>query len=291
MFTVYMPVGPDEAELPRLADTLDSLRAHIRHEEVRLALIDDSPLPRDLAGFWEGATVLRNPLWEDGVRDPLSAMTAGTIEALKLADGDFALKLDTDAVVIAPFADAVRSVFCDDRTIGVIGAYDRAAAGGQRDWSIWRKPIRRARWPIRAVRTAGRRLPQLSFVAPADRAAAREVIRAALANPAYSLGAHCLGGSYAVSRSLFARRDLLEWRPWVRTHLGEDVTIGLLCGAAGLRMAGMVGDGEPFGVSWRGLPAGPERLVARGHSIVHSVKDGSHGPEWELRAWFRTHAR
>jgi len=63
--------------------------------------------------------------------------------------------------------------------------------------------------------------------------------------------------------------------------------LGLLCAAAGFRMRGMVEDGEPFGVVWRGLPAPPADLLDRGFSIVHSVKDGPHGTEAELRAWFR----
>jgi hypothetical protein len=69
------------------------------------------------------------------------------------------------------------------------------------------------------------------------------------------------------------------------------VTLGLLCGAAGLRMQSAVGSGEPFAVSWKGLPAEPARLLACGHSIVHSVKGDSHGTEWELREWFRINAR
>ena len=64
--------------------------------------------------------------------------------------------------------------------------------------------------------------------------------------------------------------------------------LGLLCGAAGLRMQSAV---ETFAVSWKGLPAEPDQLLRRGNSIVHSVKDGPHGSERELREWFRANAR
>jgi hypothetical protein len=290
MFSVFIPVGSSEGEPERLADTLDSLRAHVPVSEVRLTLIDDSPQPRALDRLWAGASIVRTGLWDQRVPDRFSAMTAGTIEALKRAQGDFALKLDTDAVVIAPFAASIRAILSGDPSIGIIGAFDRAAAGGRRDWSMWPAVIRRSRWPIRAAR-AGGPLPRIRLPSRNERHTARRLIRAAASNPSYSLGAHCLGGAYAVSPSLFARRELLDWRPWVETQLSEDVTLGLLCGAAGLRMQNAVGGAEPFAVSWKGLPAEPSRLLASGHSIVHSVRDDSHGTEWELREWFRINAR
>jgi hypothetical protein len=287
MFSVFVPVGPGPDELDRLADTLDSLRAHAPAGELSVILIDDSPTPRELDRSWPGATVLRTPLWGRGKPDAYSAMTAGTIEALKRSRGDFALKLDTDALVIAPFADGIKAILARDRSVGVIGAYDLAAAGGQRDFSMWRPLIRRSTWPLRVVRASGG-MPRVSLVAPRERRAAADLIRAAAGNPAYTLGAHCLGGAYAVAPSLLAHRDLLDWRPWVHTHLSEDVVLGLLCGAAGLRMQSAV---EAFAVSWKGLPAAPAELLERGHSIVHSVKDGPHGTERELREWFRANAR
>ncbi|MBV9421771.1 MAG: hypothetical protein JOZ98_02590 [Solirubrobacterales bacterium] len=290
MFSVFIPVGATEREPERLADTLDSLRAHAPSGDVRLTLIDDSPRPRRLESLWPGVSVIRTALWDRRAPDPFSAMTAGTIEALKRAEGDFALKLDTDAVVIAPFADSINSILAEEPSIGIIGAYDVAADGGRRDWSMWPALIRRTGRPVRAVRGGGP-LPRVMFPSQAERGAARRAVRAAEANPTYVLGAHCLGGAYAVSRSLFARRELLDWRPWVGTRLGEDVVLGILCAAAGLRMRGAAGAAEPFAVAWKGLPAEPSRLVARGHSIVHSVKDGTHGTECELREWFRLNAR
>lgn len=234
MLSVFIPVGPDPAEIARLTDTLDSVRAHCSGEEIQLTLIDDSREPRQLERLWPGASVVRTPLWNGRAPDPFSAMTAGTVEALKLAEGDFALKLDTDAVVIAPFAGAIRSILSRDRSVGVIGAFDVAAAGGRRDHSMWLPLIRRSTWPVRAVR-AGGRVPRVSRPSRAHRRAAGALTERAAANPSYSLGAHCLGGAYALSERLFARRELLEWRPWVRTHLSEDVVLGLLCAAAGLR--------------------------------------------------------
>jgi hypothetical protein len=289
-FTVVVPVGPDEAELERLGDLLDSLRIHGQAEAAKVVLIDDCPQPRALERYWPGTTIVRTGLWNGEVPDPLSAMTAGTIEALKHADGAFALKLDTDALIIAPFAETLADVFASDPSLGVVGAYDRSPDGGRRDWSMWAGPIRRSTWPVRLRRThrGSRRIVRLGA---AERASARRTVTAARRNPRYELGAHCLGGAYAVSSRLLSHAPEWDARAWKNANLGEDVVLGLLCAAAGLSMRGMVDDGEPFGVRWEGLPAAPRQLVDRGFSIVHSLKSGEHGTEAELRVWFRTHSR
>jgi hypothetical protein len=290
-FSVIVPVGPVPAEVARLEDTLDSLLAHEGSASIRLILVDDSPVPRQLVEHWPGVVVIRTALWERGTPDPLSAHTAGTLEALKCAEGEFALKLDTDAVVIAPFANSIAAAFGTDDRLGVVGAFDKSPRGALRDWSVWPRVISRTTWPVRAARISGKAIPNLGWRSKAQRTAARRIISAAAANPEYSLGAHCLGGAYAVSANLFKRSHEWDWKPFVGGQLGEDITLGLHCGAYGMRMRGMVDEGEPFGVSWIGLPGDPESLVRRRYSIVHSVKDCEYGSEQQLRAWFRTHCR
>ncbi|MDQ6816402.1 MAG: hypothetical protein M3018_03210 [Actinomycetota bacterium] len=290
-FSVIVPVGPSSIEVERLGDTLDSLAAHVGSACIRLIIVDDSPVPRQLADHWPSALVIRTTLWENGTTDPLSAHTAGTLEALKRAEGAFALKLDTDAVVIAPFAEAITAAFRRDDRLGVVGAFETSPQGRARDWSGWPRVIGRTTWPVRAARISGKALPSLGWRSKAERDAARRIISAAAANPEYSLGAHCLGGAYAVSAKLLELSHEWDWNPFVGSQLGEDVTLGLHCGACGMRMRGMVDEGDPFGVSWIGLPDDPESLVRRRYSIVHSVKDCEYGSEWQLRAWFRAHCR
>ncbi len=288
-FSILIPVGPGERELIGLRDVLTSVQAHAGEHKPHVVLIDDAPTPRPLEECWPGAEVVRTPVWCRGTPDPLTAMVTGTIIGLNSARGLFALKLDTDAFVIAPFVEQIAGTFAVDTSLGVIGAYDRSPDGGRRDWSIWRGLIRRSTWPIRLQTRASGERRSLRYRPRTERAYARAVISAAVRNPNYQLGAHCLGGAYAVSASLLKRARSWDWRPWVQAGLGEDVVLGLLCAAAGLRMQGMVGPGEPFGVTWSGLPGPPAELVDRGYSIVHSVKSGAHGTEHELRAWFRAH--
>jgi hypothetical protein len=281
-YTVVVPVGPADEELGRLQDLLASLATFAGPARPKLVLIDDAPEPRALERAWDGATVVRTALWDGPPPPALDAMVAGTLEAMTQAQGAFALKLDTDALVIAPFEAAIAAAFAADPTVGVLGAYDRSPDGGARDFSMWPRPLRRTAWPV--VLGPG---PRIARRPQALRARARAVLIAARRARGYRLGAHCLGGAYAVAPRLLAHAADWDWRAWIHDGLSEDVVLGLHCAAHGLRMQGLVDRGEPFGVAWQGLPFAPEELVARGHSIVHSVKDGAHGREAELRARFR----
>jgi hypothetical protein len=287
-YSVLIPIGPGAEEPERAHDLLGALRRHQGGDQPKVVLIDDSPRPRDLGRLWKGATVLRTVLWSRRTPDPLTAMTVGTIEAMKLAEGAFAIKLDTDALIIAPFETALTSIFARDPSLGIVGAFDRSPNGGVRDWSRWPRMIRRTVMPLRLTPYPYR---SVRLVSRADRRAARDVIAAAQRNPHYRMGAHCLGGAYAVSAALLQRAP--EWKPdpWMQAGLGEDVVMGLMCGAAGLRMQNLVDRGETFGVTLRDLPAPPAELVDRGYSVIHSIKTGTYGTEEELRAWFRLRLR
>jgi hypothetical protein len=108
----------------------------------------------------------------------------------------------------------------------------------------------------------------------------------------YERGEHCLGGAYALTltaaRAMRERGYLADPLVTSGSGLGEDVVLGLLTRAAGLRLASLVGDGEAFAVRYRGLLASPDELLAGGHAVVHSVKDSPYGAEGDVRARFRT---
>jgi hypothetical protein len=278
VFGVVIPVGPDEREPARLQALVGELGRHEQRSEVHLIVIDDGPSGRELEVQWPSLDVVRTELRRARRPDLLSAHVAGTLEALEGARGlEFVLKLDTDAAVIRPFAASIRGAFAEP-DLGVVGSYDRMSSGAVRDWTIWKGRIDAAgrRWTARrvgrGVRLYRHRRHDRELVARTRAAAYR------FAPP----GAHCLGGAYAVSSS-FLNAAPLGWRPWVGTGLGEDVVVGLLASAAGLRMRSLTGPGEPFALAWRGLPAPPPELAAQGHSIVHSVKRPSQDEERALR--------
>jgi hypothetical protein len=268
-YAVIIPVGPDPRELDRLGALVAELARHADPYQVRLIVIDDAPPGRTLAPAWPEPVLLRTALWEHRTApDTLSAHVAGTLEGLTRARGlEFAVKLDADAAVIAPFADALADAFADPQ-LGVIGSYDRMSSGAARDWSVWERPLARATHRL-AVNRSGTRLA-IHYRPAAQRRVIRDTL--ASAESVAPRGAHCLGGAYAVSAT-FLQRAALDWRPWVRTQLGEDIVVGLLCSQARLTMRSLTAGGEPFAVAWRGLPAPPAQLRAAGHGIVHSVRD------------------
>ncbi|MGH2870369.1 MAG: hypothetical protein ACRDNK_22720 [Solirubrobacteraceae bacterium] len=286
MFAVLIPVGPAPRELDRLRDTLESVQAFEDARQIHLVLVDDGVEPRDLgvaAALWGSLEVIRNRALgrSAGAYD---SMVAGTVNGLKTVAArkpDFVLKLDTDALVIGRVLPSLQIALADAR-VGLVGSYTHTCTGDRRDWSGWIPVLRRAE---RALSLGpGRRL---TYRRARSRHWVHHVLDAARDN-GYELGAHCLGGAYAVGPGLLQRTDLLDFRPWLGTGLGEDVVVGALTFAAGLTVRGLTGRGEPFGLAWQGLPLPPAELIAHGHSVVHSVKDQALGDEQAIRAYFRS---
>jgi hypothetical protein len=267
---MLVPVGPGDRELVRLQALVQGLRRAEDPQAIHLIVVDDGPAARELSITWPDMSVVRTGLWKDGTRpDAFSAHVAGTLEGLRVArdrDLEAVVKLDTDAAIIAPFARTISTALRSPE-LGVVGSYDVGYDGGLRDWTMWERTLRRASWPV-AVSRRGRGAA-LQWRSRAQRAHVRQVRSAAWR--AAPVGAHCLGGAYAVSGA-FIRGACLDWEPWVGTGLGEDVVVGLLCAALGLTMKSLTGPGEPFAIAWRGLPAAPAEIAARRHSIVHSIK-------------------
>ena len=292
MFAVLLPVGPSDRDLQRLADGVDALRAAEPPDAIELILIDDAPEPRDLAARagWRSACVIRTPLWAGGeTPDPASAMVAGTLAGLRLAarlELDFVLKLDTDALAIAPFADAIAAAFADP-AVGIVGSYDRTCTGGVRDWTRWERPLARVGLPLALVdaRAGGSAAGSSSArLAPARPPAG------CYGRPARTATSPARTASVAPTPS--RRRCSLD-RSCSTPPRGSPPAsprtscVGLLCHAAGLELRGLVGPGEPFGLAHVGLPAPPAELIAAGHSIVHAVKHPDPAVEEDLRAAFR----
>jgi hypothetical protein len=75
-------------------------------------------------------------------------------------------------------------------------------------------------------------------------------------------------------------------RRWLNTRFGDDIMLGVQARALGRELVGLVGDDEPFGLRHIGLADSPERLLARGFSFVHSVKNDDTFSEAEIRDFF-----
>jgi len=284
---VIMPVAAGETEAERFRDTADSLLAN--EPAVRwLAVLDDAPSERDLTSQLRSAgaeiAVLRSPL-DPRVTDRESRLSVGVLSGLRWAaeqtDCDVAMKLDTDALVISPFAADLETALADPG-VGMLGSYDRDPNGDARSFKVVAPSVRRAANVLhpRQVRLVvrGRR--------------ARRLIRESRA-AGYQWGEHVLGCALALPRrtldALRADGSLQDPLVFVGTRLYDDMVLAILVRRTGLRIAGHVHEHGGFGVSWRGLPDTPERLSARGFSIIHSVKNDKRFTESEIRSFFREH--
>lgn len=293
---VGIPVGPAEDEIERVRDLADSLRCHVPGLPT-VVLVDDGPADRDLreALDWSGPeiVVLRPP------RPPRRAAAndahvAGTLTTLAWLAGagraDYLVKLDTDALVIADFRPSIESAIRREPDVGLWGAHrENEIGGGERDFGYWRRPISKAGAPLR-VRLAGR-LPAVEQALVGPKGRGRRFVRRLHTDAltgGYETGEHCLGGAYAVTaeaaRRMRERGYLDDPLATYGTRLGEDVVLGMLVRACGLRLGSLVAPGEAFALRHRGLLAEPAQLVQRGHAVVHSVKGHR---EAELRGQFR----
>ena len=300
-FAAILFIGPAPIEIERARDVVESLAAYERDRFI-LYLIDD-----DLRGRRLGEQIapdlarqnrvvqLRNPRkgrgcgWGPGTA---AALLAGLRQVADHQDVAFAVKLDTDSLVINQFAEKVVEKFRDCPQAGVLGSYqfspakmsDRTSTPALekllRQFTIWRRT------------PAGGVAIQMAFWGKYKRM--RNVLRQAILN-GYRLGEHCAGGGYAVSmaciRAMRAAGLLDDPVLWLQAPLGDDPLLGLLCAAAGFELASFDAAGEPFAVRHRGLPDIPERLIERGHSIVHSLKDHAQQKEGGLRSFFREHRK
>jgi hypothetical protein len=202
---------------------------------------------------------------------------------------DFALKVDTDALVINPFASRLVTFFEQHPRVGMVGSFLRFPDGSTRpgieNWA-WR--MRRA--CRLGFGPGGLSREPASFPASFARIMRRRRLLARARRHGYKEGEHVLGGSYAISRGVLER-----WRNsaldqlthlFEGTKIGEDVTVSLLVRSVQYELADHNLPGEIFGVWHRALRVPPEVLV-RQYAVVHSVKTGSEQNEADLRRAFK----
>jgi hypothetical protein len=290
MVGVIVPLGPGAEEEERLHQLLASLYTY-EPDVGPVVIVDDGPPDRGLDLPPGRVHVLANPRAGKGV-PTLGGLCCATLAGLHhlalSTDVRFVLRLDTDALVIAPFADRLAAAFARRPGVGVLGSYERVCNGHVRQFPVWEPALRKLSQRVSVWRHPARRARYVQIAVSGRRAAVRDEIRAALAN-GYRWGEHCQGGGYALTRALLDRLaargmldDPLRWRD---TRIGEDVMVGVLARAAGLRLDGDVEPGEGlFAVAHAGLPLPPDRLRAGGFAIVHSVKRSEGWDEPQLRA-------
>jgi hypothetical protein len=203
-------------------------------------------------------------------------------------DAAFLLKVDTDSLIIKPFRNRLCELFRTSPLLGMVGAYTRTPEDLERTWEYHGLTIRRMvrpgfdwRHPIRSLAEWRREPPPDAVVEP---------IRAAMRR-GYDPGEHCLGGGYAVPRTMLDRMAdagyLADPQAWMDVDMAEDVMVGMFARAVGTELANHVKPGEVFGIRYQGLPAPPAELVERDYAVIHAVKNDPNYDEATIRAFFK----
>jgi hypothetical protein len=297
-FCAIIPFGPGETEFQRVQDLLDSLWTYEPLTPL-VALIDDTGDDREIAENFIPPpscriVALRNPRNGRGV-GATSGLSAGMLFALAWIERNvpnisFIVKLDTDALVIAPFSERIGRAFAADPTAGMAGLYDRLCDGRPRDQSSFQKMLRKLSGPAAIWRQPAIPGQYLTLHFFGRGATIRHQIRDAIA-AGYRPAEFILGGAYAISGEAIRRMERKGYFAdpllWLHTHFSEDVVLSMYTCGAGLHLLGLAADGQPFAVQHYGLPDTPERLIERGYGIVHSLKSDPHRSEDALRSIFK----
>lgn len=299
-FVTLIPIGPKKKELERLSDLLASLFSFEDPAECGVLLINDGNVRtqlQEICGRYRlrHCDILENPRdgrgvgWSDG-------LTVGVLAGLRqiarqMPPATFVLKLDTDSLVIGPFADKVEGFFQRQANVGMIGTHLREPGGAPtnsiRDWAPRIKKLQR---PFTIWKSQKRWHFQIGFWGR-DRRIQRLIAEAS--NAGYVLGESCQGGAYALSATALQRLNgqglLDDSFLFFNRRITEDIVVGLLTRLVNLQLADFNAHDQPFGVTWRGLCAAPAELLRCGYSIIHSVKDAEAYLEKETRAYFAEH--
>lgn len=290
---ILVPFGPNPRELARLDDLMDACLCYADHP-LHFVIVNDGNDAAAIARLGEvhgvATDVLRNPRAGRG-NGWTGGLTVGELDALLwIADHRpcaGVLKLDTDALVINPFATAITELFASDPTIGLAGNFEsRNGAGAPR--GPGHSMTATLYWRSKRL-SHDREHKKLLLSLWGWRRRIRLLINRACAN-GYPLGDWCQGGAYALSPEFLRRlsADPAFARPldFIDVDFCEDVLMAVITYCLHLRILYTVGPSRLFASNWKGLPAPPAELAQAGHAIVHSLKDHGDQREDETRAFF-----
>ncbi|MCD0450137.1 glycosyltransferase [Actinocorallia sp. API 0066] len=268
---VVIPAGPADD----VADTLASVLRWIRDPPLVVIVDDTGGALAGLAG--PAVTVLPAPVGAPGGQGGLWVkLAAGLRHALDTAEFDLLLRLDADALLLGPgLAERAAARFAEHPRAGMLGSYTTGPDGMPRDWSPARREL--------AAEIGARGLRR-----PGVRSVLRDLYGRARAH-GYELGAHALGGAclYRAETLRDVRAaGLLDLPVLARSNAGEDHLFGLVLHARGWRIADFGGPGDPLALRWKGLPAAPADLLARGALVTHSVRHWADLDETAIRGFF-----
>lgn len=308
-FAVIIPVGPSAVDLARGAALLSCLVYW--EPQVRWCIIlDNSVMNRGLAELPYVPTTCQVVTLTTSQRYTGHSwggvLTSRVLSAFAYVqahtDAAFALRIDTDALVIAPFVNKISSLLAQRPFAGLVGTVGLSC-----------NPLIRAHDDL----TRTPKLLSLHRLLPRDtlhdesaasdihvhdlgtlstaQQSAFQLLRGHIDHAVqhgYSTSEFCQGGGYVVTRLMLDRMSaagyLQSAESWKILPFSEDRVVAMYTRAVGLEMYDCSRQNEPFGMNHVGLAYPPDTLRARGHSIIHSVRNDPRFDEASIRRFFAT---
>lgn len=283
---VVIPAGPN-VSIEFLEDTIKSVEFYCKCSQ-KIIISDDSQkgIGKIIKESFPDLDVIlttKNHKSEVGYGALYVTLSLAFKHALENYSFKTLLKLDTDALVIGPDPQKdAEQMFANDPSIAIAGLYKT----GDEIYDFNNNIIDN-RWPrghlIRATST------WRIIKRPLGNFTLRKYFLKALAN-GYELGENIFGGSYFTNEPFLKSLNENGLLPVYNLHnsrLGEDHLFGMFAKMLGFNLGDLATGNLPFGVAWKGLPASPETLLARGKKIIHSTRRWEGQKEAEIREYFR----
>lgn len=299
-YALFLLVGPDPIEIDRLRDLFAAITVYEADSIGRcdIFIANDGNTALDelstLLGTFRNTIIFDNPgrgvsphVWDRHINGTF----AGLQHITQTDQYQFVLKLDCDALVIAPFVQRLAQFFADYPRAGAIGTHLHFPCGKSRPGNFTM---------TQHIQQAMQAIPVPERIATADNAAyekrvpatqleRQQLIQAARQNGHFG-SQHVQGGGYALSATLLSTLHDRRWPTSIDlfngTGLGEDVATAILVKAAGLELMDCNHPGEVFGVWWQQLGLSLDEIVRRDYAVIHSIKDIGHQREAEIRRYF-----
>jgi hypothetical protein len=276
---LVIPIGPG-TPADFVIDTIESY-CHHTSRSYEVVLTDDSH--QGVGGQVQASLPFCNLLHTPRPMGGWAGLYINLATAYRYALDNFQfkalLKLDTDALVIAPEPEKeALELFDADTMAGMAGQYPLTYNG--EPWNI--------RWPRQRIFNSTRSWK--FFARPLANAQLMGYYRKALKN-GYDTGESVFGGAYFFSHRCLAaleRQQLLPRKSFRSLNLGEDHLFSLLVKSLGFSLNSLSTAGGPVGCSWKGLPAAPEKLVTDGKKIIHSTRQWEHWDEKAIRDYYKS---
>jgi hypothetical protein len=270
---VVIPAGPGDD----IADTLASVLRYTDSSRIVVIVDDTSSASAVHPELTSDVMIIRARPARPGTQGGLWLKTAPAYRwILRRYQPGIVLRLDADAVILGPGLEAAaEQAFRRDPGVGLLGAYRVGPDGGSRDFLPAARRLRAEIGP------PGLRHPKL-------RAGLRGYVRLAR-HYGYVDGEHVLGCAFLLRAE--AIRDIHGSggfsQSWLEeSRLGDDQIMALMTVAAGYKLGDFGGPADPLALKWKGLPAHPAELLARGKLVTHSVRSWGDLTERQIRHTF-----